>query len=72
MVFCVLACGIVFGIIVYSIWYIKILHSGPKAQEKWIPETMVCRILVFMWSFGPFSFCVYACEHMSQSQGSFV
>ena len=28
-------------------------YSGSKAQYKGIPEIMGCRILVFMWSFGP-------------------
>ena len=32
---------------------IRILHSGSKAQDKEIPETVVCRILMFKWSFGP-------------------
>ena len=32
---------------------IRIPHPGSKAQDKGgIPETMVCRILLFMWSFG--------------------
>ena len=30
----------------------RILHSGPNAQYKGIPEPMVCRILMFLWSFG--------------------
>ena len=28
-----------------------VLVLGPKT--RWIPETMACRILVFMWSLGP-------------------
>ena len=32
---------------------IRILHSGFKAQDKGIRETMVPRILTFMWSFAP-------------------
>ena len=32
---------------------IRILHSDPKAKDKGIPESVVCRILVFMLSFGP-------------------
>ena len=32
---------------------IRISHSGSKAQYEGIPEIMVCRILVFMWSLGP-------------------
>ena len=31
----------------------RILHSDSKAQDKGIPETMVCRMLVFAWSLGP-------------------
>ena len=31
----------------------RILRFGSKAQDKGIPETMVCRILLFMWSLGP-------------------
>ena len=30
----------------------RILHSGSKDQYKGIPDTMVGRILMFMWSFG--------------------
>ena len=30
----------------------RISHSGCKNQYKGIPETMVGRILVFMWSYG--------------------
>ena len=30
-------------------------HCGSKAQDKGIPETMVRRILMFMWSFRPLS-----------------
>ena len=34
--------------------YIRILlHSGSKAQDKGIPETMVLKIPVFMWSVEP-------------------
>ena len=32
----------------------RILHAGSKAQDRVILETMVCRILVFAWSCGPF------------------
>ena len=27
------------------------IQSGAKAQNKRIPETMACRILLFVWSF---------------------
>ena len=30
-----------------------IRHSGSKAQDKGIPETIVCRILLLTLSFGP-------------------
>ena len=33
---------------------LRILHSGSGAMTRWIPETMVCRILASMWSFGSF------------------
>ena len=32
---------------------IGILHSGSKAQDRGIPETMAYRILMFMWSLEP-------------------
>ena len=35
----------------------RILHSDSKAQDKGIPETTVCRMLVFKGPFGPRSFC---------------
>ena len=31
----------------------RILHSGSKAQKRGIPEIRVCRIVMFMRSFGP-------------------
>ena len=31
---------------------IRISHFGSKAQYKGDPETMVGRILMYMWSFG--------------------
>ena len=31
---------------------IRISHSGSRAQDRGIPEIMVGRILMFMWSFG--------------------
>ena len=30
----------------------RISHSGSRAQSKGMPEIMVCRILMFMWSVG--------------------
>ena len=38
------------------VWYrinMRILHSGPNPKASGIPETMVCRALMFMWSFEP-------------------
>ena len=35
---------------------IGISHSGPRLQYQGIPETMVDRSLLFMWSFGPLIF----------------
>ena len=32
---------------------IRILQSGFEAQDKGLPETMVCRILMLSWSVGP-------------------
>ena len=29
------------------------IHSGFRAQDYGIPETMVCMIRMFMWSLGP-------------------
>ena len=41
----------------------KISHSGSQAQYKGIAEIMVCRILLFMWPFGPYqSILVTACS----------
>ena len=34
---------------------IRILHPGAKAQNRGIPEIIVCRILMFRWSLGPLS-----------------
>ena len=31
----------------------RAVHFASKVQEKSIPETMVSRILMFMWSLGP-------------------
>ena len=38
---------------VWCVISIRMRHSGSQARDKEIPETMVCRILVFRWSFGP-------------------
>ena len=36
----------------------RIIHSGSKAQDEGISETMLCNILVFMWSFwAPMTVC---------------
>ena len=32
----------------------RILHSGSKAQDKGIPETMICRILCLRGLLGPY------------------
>ena len=32
---------------------IRIPHSGSGAKAMGIPKTMICRILVLVWSFGP-------------------
>ena len=37
---------------------IRISRSGSQAQYKGIPEIMVGRILMFMWSFGALDSCV--------------
>ena len=42
--------------VVHGVWYISrmMLHSGSKAQDKTreTTESTICRILLFMWSFG--------------------
>ena len=36
----------------------RVLHSGSKAKDQQIPETMICRILGIMWFFGPLALSV--------------
>ena len=40
-----------YGMVWYSI-HKGILHSGSKANRSAISKTMVCKILMFMWSLG--------------------
>ena len=44
---------------------IRISHSSSKAQLRGIPETMVCRILMSMWSGGPIR-----CAHTISEPGT--
>ena len=40
---------------------ISVSHSGSKALYSRTPEIMVCRILMFMWSFGPLPKALSTC-----------
>ena len=42
-----------------------ILHSVPRPSLRGIPKTMVCRIPVFMWSFGPRTMEVRSCRFLT-------